>query len=74
MTQSVNDEEVYNQPYKNNNNSPPERLWVYVCSIDAQISEILDSDWTVAAILGQMYSHTKLKCVNQMIVNLFHTN
>lgn len=49
MTQSVNDEEVYNQLYKNNN-SPPGRLWVYVCSIDAQISEILDSDWTVAAI------------------------
>lgn len=48
MTQSANDEEVYNQPYKNNN-SPPECLWVYVCSIDAHISEILDSDWTVVA-------------------------
>ncbi len=30
MTQSVNDEEVYNQTYKNN---PPEYLWVYVCNI-----------------------------------------
>ncbi len=29
MTQSVNDEEVYNQTYKNN----PEYLWVYVCNI-----------------------------------------